>query len=784
MEPDHPIHAQVNKMRNAYVQLIKDTKQEHWIQWLEDTSEESIWNVHRLVSGPSSDGGRTRIPNIKDTTTTPPKEATTNSEKSEMLHRNFFPPPPDLPTEYDETEYPEPVCAFRNITNDQVARAIDKLKPYKAVMENDLANIALKKTKDLIIPHLSPIYRATFTLRTYPAQWKTYDSIVLRKPGRTDYTIAKSYRPVVLLKTLGKPLSMAVAEDITYIAEKHQLLPPQHFGARPGRSAVDAVHVMVKYIKDAWRVGKVVSALFLDVKGAFPSVDTDRLRHNMRLKGIPREYTDWIMEKLTGRRTSIVFDDYRSQLLDTLAGLDQGCAISGPCYNFYNAPLLEMITTHRDQGEMSSGFIDDVALLARGTDFDEANAKLKTIMEKEGGGFDWAEDHNCDFEVTKISTDRILKAADPETVPTKKNATHTSPKPRTEKPHHPTIDIHQIPRSHAPPIPQLGGTIRRSASQRNRLGHPMSQSRQTIPRNPAQIRTQATLNGMHPTHAICNRRMGGTSPRKSSAERKNKVGGQLGKLAKVQRQALLLMGAMRTTATDILEAHANLFPFHLTLDKIRHRALLRMATLPETHPVHQHIRRAHKIHVKRHRSPLHCLLAAYKWINPDRTETIDAVRMGPKWKPLLGISIAPDKDEAKKEVQENQAEVKIFTDGSGYEGGIGAAAILLRRDKPIRVLRYHLGTEKQQVVYGGEMIGLTLGARLLQTENQPFRSVAFFSDSQAAIRATQINKPVPGHHLKPTLSTEQCAGQSEGGGRSKPKSYGYQGILASKVTKE
>jgi hypothetical protein len=136
------------------------------------------------------------------------------------------------------------------------------------------------------------IYHATFSLGAYPEKWKSYDTVVLRKPSRTDYTLPKSYRPIVLLRTLAKPLSMSVAEDITHILEKHQQLPEQHFGARSGHMATDAAHLVVKYIQDAWRHNQVVSALFLDIKGAFPSVDIPTLQDEMRMQGLPKEYSD------------------------------------------------------------------------------------------------------------------------------------------------------------------------------------------------------------------------------------------------------------------------------------------------------------------------------------------------------------------------------------------------------------------------------------------------------------------------------------------------------------
>jgi hypothetical protein len=68
--------------------------------------------------------------------------------------------------------------------------------------------------------------------------------------------------------TLAKPLSRCIAETLTYFAEMLHMLPETNFGGRVGRSAVDVLHVTIDFIKDQWRKGKVVSALFLDVKGA------------------------------------------------------------------------------------------------------------------------------------------------------------------------------------------------------------------------------------------------------------------------------------------------------------------------------------------------------------------------------------------------------------------------------------------------------------------------------------------------------------------------------------
>ena len=83
----------------------------------------------------------------------------------------------------------------------------------------------------------------------------------------------------------------------------------------------------------------MVSALFLDIKNAFPSVVLNWLVHNMRIRGVPRECTDWIVHKVTGCQMTLKFDGYEFELLLLSKGLDQGCPLSGIAFQFYNADL-------------------------------------------------------------------------------------------------------------------------------------------------------------------------------------------------------------------------------------------------------------------------------------------------------------------------------------------------------------------------------------------------------------------------------------------------------------
>jgi ribonuclease HI len=91
--------------------------------------------------------------------------------------------------------------------------------------------------------------------------------------------------------------------------------------------------------------------------------------------------------------------------------------------------------------------------------------------------------------------------------------------------------------------------------------------------------------------------------------------------------------------------------------------------------------------------------------------------------------------------------VRVFTDGSGVDDGVGASAVLCRQGKPNRTLHYYLGTGSQHTVYESEIVGMILGMELVRTETLYVGRVILGVDNQAAIQATQLTKPVAGHYL-------------------------------------
>ena len=280
---DHAVHAEFKSATNNLSNRIDETKKEHWEEWLENATSRDIYTTNKYLNSEPSDYSSTWIPPLKTTNLQQHEElATENSAKAEALAEVFFPPPP-VESIIPDCTYPEPLKARGFFSREDIRSAIKKLKSYKAPGKDGIQNVVIQKCVDTIIDYLYYIYRAVLELDEYPSHWLIILTIVLRKAGKAAYNVAKLYRPIGLLDTLGKLFSALVAADLSYLTEKHNLLPPNQFGGRPGRCTTDAMHLIAQNIKDAWQARKVASILFLDIQAAFPNMVKEHLLHNMKL---------------------------------------------------------------------------------------------------------------------------------------------------------------------------------------------------------------------------------------------------------------------------------------------------------------------------------------------------------------------------------------------------------------------------------------------------------------------------------------------------------------------
>ncbi|KAJ3758521.1 hypothetical protein EV360DRAFT_43697, partial [Lentinula raphanica] len=231
LQPGHPIHEEYRRIRCTFAEEVRKAKTTKWVEYLEQATTSSVWDIGKMVEAAPTDGGTTRIPNlVVELPNHQQREARTNRNKEEVFRQTFFPQPPGEPVVPNRPMYPPPAWNFQPPSNRAILQAIQRMKNGKATKPGTLSNDFFKACGKTIVPHLGPIYRATFTLGVYSPEWSDTETIVLRKPGKPDYTKPGAWRPIVLSNGHGRLLNSCVANEVIRQVELKGLLPDTQFG--------------------------------------------------------------------------------------------------------------------------------------------------------------------------------------------------------------------------------------------------------------------------------------------------------------------------------------------------------------------------------------------------------------------------------------------------------------------------------------------------------------------------------------------------------------------------
>jgi len=193
----------------------------------------------------------------------------------------------------------------------------------------------------------------------------------------------------------------------------------------------------------------------------------------------------------------------------------------------------------------------------------------------------------------------------------------------------------------------------------------------------------------------------------------------------------------------------------LTLLKICHRATLRLCTLPETHPLHEVVKREARTlnDNQAHQGPIRQLLKIFE-LDPSKYEKISPETSDPARLNNFTIRITESREESMKIEEEDNSDFRIYTDGSGHDNRVGAAAVMYRNGAPhpIKTLRLYLGTLSEHTTYEGEATGGILAMWLIKHHpGVRGKRVTMYTDSQAFLQGLDRRKGKPAQHLVQTF---------------------------------
>jgi hypothetical protein len=200
----------------------------------------------------------------------------------------------------------------------------------------------------------------------WPAHFKESLSVIIPKPGKASYSTPKSFRPIVLLNTLGKLVEKMLARRLQFDGVAHNAFEPNQFGGVAQRSTKDAGIYLTHLVQAGWAKGLQTSVVAFNIAQFFPSLNHEVLFDVFSRMGFPAVLGPFLRLYLVGRRTTYKWDSFTSDPFAVDVGVGQGSAMSPVLSALYLTLIMRRFRTS-DIGHKVDlmSYVDDGTIIAQ-----------------------------------------------------------------------------------------------------------------------------------------------------------------------------------------------------------------------------------------------------------------------------------------------------------------------------------------------------------------------------------------------------------------------------------
>ena len=238
-------------------------------------------------------------------------------------------------------------------------------------------NRCLKNHTKPLIRHLTTLFNAVISSGHVPIAWKKANIILILKPKKDKQEVA-SYRPISLLSCLGKLLEKIIKQRLTKEIESRKILPTHQTGFRPGKSTINNITRLERFVQAEKTKRRHSAVLFFDIRAAFDSVWFEGLIYKFADLRMPEYLTRYLVSFLESRTATIEFENTLSRSFPLRRGTPQGSPLSPLLYILYTSDSMNGMPDHTEHGL----FADDTALWTTSNTIKNLKSRLQQSTDE------------------------------------------------------------------------------------------------------------------------------------------------------------------------------------------------------------------------------------------------------------------------------------------------------------------------------------------------------------------------------------------------------------------
>ena len=213
----------------------------------------------------------------------------------------------------------------------------------------------------------------------WPLHFKKSTMVVIFKPNKNLYDSPKSFRPIVLLNTVGKLIEKVIGERLQFNMAVNNFIHPSQLGGLKFKSTIDAGIVLTHIIRSGWIKNMLTSTLTFDIAQFFPSLNHRLLALIIKKVGFDNYIVSFFTNYLVDRKTNYFWNNFMSPIFNINVGVDQGSVLSPILSALYLLPFIYILENHLKNLKILISiisFVDDGLLISQSNSFNISNSCL------------------------------------------------------------------------------------------------------------------------------------------------------------------------------------------------------------------------------------------------------------------------------------------------------------------------------------------------------------------------------------------------------------------------